>query len=62
MKKRIYAFTGVVVLFAIIKLFSFSKTDNNMEYHRSFTDNYHVFALDIPKNMNFAGEKVPLND
>jgi len=62
MKKKIYAFSGVVVLMAIIKLFSFSKVDNNADYHRTFTDNYHVFALDIPKNLNFAGEKVPLND
>ena len=61
-KKTVYAFIGMAVLFAIIKLFSFSKIDGSAEYHKTFTENYHVFALDIPKNMNFAGEKVPVND
>ncbi len=62
LKKTLYAFLGMVVLFAIVKLFSFSKTDGKAEHQHTFTDNYHVFALDIPKNLNFAGEKVPVGD
>ncbi len=62
MRKKIYAFAGLVVLFGVIKLFSFSKVDVNADYKRNFSENYHVFALDIPKNLNFAGEAVPVSD
>jgi len=61
-KKILYSFAGMAALFAVIKLFSYAKVDSNVEYHRNFTENYHVFALDIPKNMNFAGDNVPVND
>lgn len=32
--------------------------DNNPE--KSFKNNYNVFSLEIPENINFAGERVPL--
>ncbi len=62
LKKTVYSFTVLAVLFTFVKLFSFSKTDTNVDYHRNFTDHYHVFALDLPRDMNFAGDTVPYKD
>ncbi len=50
------------LLFFIVRIFSFSSdTENNSgkDYHNS---HYKVYSLRIPKDLNFAGEQVPVND
>ncbi|MDF2438520.1 MAG: hypothetical protein K0Q95_2896 [Bacteroidota bacterium] len=58
------AFAGAVVLLSVIKLFSYSVTDSvsDSEYQDYFNASYKVLSIRIPKNLNFAGEKVPIND
>lgn len=35
---------------------------NNDNPEKSFEKNYNVFSLEVPENMNFAGERVPLEE
>ncbi len=48
----------------MLKLFSFSFTDNLSDnaYEDYFNANYKVFSIRVPKNLNFADEKVPITD
>ncbi len=50
---------------ALIYLFSNSTEKNDKitedEYRRAFHRHYKIFAAQMPANLNFAGEKVPLN-
>lgn len=45
-----------------IHLLTFSTTvsDSDLEHQRLFNDNYKVFSLTIPDQLEFCGEKVPL--
>lgn len=63
-KKYLIAFGAVVLLWATLKLFSYSLTDNLSDnaYEDYFNMNYKVFSIRIPKNLNFADEKVPITD
>jgi hypothetical protein len=58
------AFAGLAILLSVIKLFSYSVTDtiSDSEYDDYFNASYKVLSIHIPKNLNFAGEKVPIND
>jgi membrane-bound lytic murein transglycosylase D len=63
MKKHIISSISIVALFAFIMLFTFaSKFSADEKFKDDFRNGYKVFAVDIPKNMDFAGEKVPLNN
>ncbi len=59
--RNLYALGAVFLLAFLVKLFSFS-ADTNKEYERFFKDSYHVFGMSLPQDLNFCGEKVPLND
>ncbi len=63
-KKYFIAFGVVFVLISIIKLFSYSFTDNlsDAAYEDYFNASYKTFSIRIPKNLNFAGEKAPIMD
>lgn len=61
-KKYIYSFLVIVCLTAIVELFTFSKVNDQNNSLKTFIDNYKVFAIEIPVNISFAGEKVPIND
>ncbi len=51
-----------VILF-IIKLFSFSKTDEiDNKYQDTINNNYVVYAPIIPSDVDFAGEKIPVDN
>lgn len=48
----------------IVRLFNFSarvQTNDDL-YQKYFTDSYKVFSVNIPNDLNFAGEPVPLQD
>jgi membrane-bound lytic murein transglycosylase D len=57
-------FTSLFLLWLLINLFSFSgeKKDSvdNQKYIDEFNSRYAVFSIEFPKDLTFAGEKVPL--
>lgn len=63
-KKYLIAFGAAILLVSIIKLFSYSFTDNlsDAAYQDYFNASYKTFSVRIPKNLNFAGEKTPITD
>jgi len=53
--------TSIIAIFIIVNLFTFSTnpgTNNSRLF--TFSDSYNIFSLDIPEEITFAGEKVPL--
>ena len=56
--------TFLLIVIGIIRLFTFSaKQEINDElYRKYFAENYKIFAVNIPADLNFAGEQVPLQD
>lgn len=63
-KKFGLAFAGFIVILSLFKLFSYSTSDSisDSDYAEYFNSSYKVFSVHIPKNLNFAGEKVPVSD
>jgi membrane-bound lytic murein transglycosylase D len=63
-KKFVIAFGTTVFLISMLKLFSYSVSDNlsDSDYEDYFNASYKVFSVHIPKNLNFAGEKTPSSD
>lgn len=41
--------------------FSTAADDTDLQHQRSFNDNYKVFSLTIPEDLEFCGEKVPMD-
>jgi hypothetical protein len=64
LKKYWVASACVIVLLSVIKLFSYSVSDSvsDSDYDDYFNASYKVFSIRIPKNINLAGEKVPVSD
>lgn len=63
MKKHIISSLSVVILFLIVMLFSFAKKlTSDEKFNDDFRNGYKVFALNIPLHVDFAGEKVPMNN
>ncbi len=63
MKRTLFLILFIIILPLIIKLFSFySDKFNNTDsdYNNAFLRNTKTFAIDIPKNIDFAKEKVPI--
>lgn len=62
--KVIFSLSILLLFLGLIRLFSFSSelNDNDSLYNRYFNENYKIFAVDIPDNLNFAGENVPIQD
>jgi membrane-bound lytic murein transglycosylase D len=60
-KKFLYTFLSMIALTAIIKLFSFASPDDAANDQKIFNDKYYVFSLNTPKNLSFAGERLPLD-
>lgn len=58
---------SLVFLFSLLginRLFNYSariETNDDL-YQKYFNDNYKIFAVNIPADLNFAGEPVPLQD
>jgi membrane-bound lytic murein transglycosylase D len=64
LKKYWVAFGCAIILISAIKLFSYSVSDavSDADYDDYFNASYKVFSIRIPKNLNLAGEKVPISD
>ncbi len=64
LKKYAFAIIGLIVLIGVVKLFSFSgyQESDDDAYLKYFHQNYKIFSLNIPENLNFSNEKVPIHD
>ena len=62
--KVIFSLSFLLISLVIIRLFSFSSEFNNNDslYNKYFNEHYKIFAVNIPDNLNFAGESVPIQD
>lgn len=62
--KHLFAVPALMLLVILIKLFSFASDDavSDEDYRSYFTSNYKVFGITIPKDINFCGEQLPIND
>ena len=64
MKKVLGIVVVVILTFTISKLFIFSvpeEVNSDDTNQKNINNEYRVFALNIPENIDFAGEQVPLN-
>ncbi len=54
--------TSIIAVFIVFNLFTFSSdlTVNEVNEEVSFDDNYSISSLDIPDDLTFAGEHVPV--
>ncbi len=50
----------VLLLSSFLLLFSFFNSGEKSSYTREFKNSYSIFALDIPGEVDFAGERLPL--
>ncbi len=64
LKKYSLAIFGLILLIGAVKLFSFSgyQESDDDAYLKYFHQNYKIFSLNIPENLNFSNEKVPIHD
>jgi LysM repeat protein len=62
--KHLFAIPALMLLVILIKLFNFSSDDavSDEDYRSYFTSNYKVFGITIPKDVNFCGEAIPIQD
>ncbi len=61
-RKPLWGILISVFVFCIGSIYFFSgfQPDDDNSYKHDFRKNYSVYAVDIPKNLSFAGERVPL--
>lgn len=62
--KHLFAVPALMLLVILIKLFNFASDDSvsDEDYRSYFTSNYKVFGITIPKDINFCGEHLPIDD
>ena len=62
--KRFYTLAALLLIITAARLliFSVTKKQDDKNYEQYFRENYKIFSITIPENMNFAGEPVPLHD
>jgi membrane-bound lytic murein transglycosylase D len=62
--RHLFAVPALMLLVILIKLFNFSSDDTvtDEDYRSYFTSNYKVFGITIPKDINFCGEHLPIDD
>ncbi len=61
MKKYILTFSAVILLMVVAKLLTFGTPPNKQETN-PVSDRFNVYAVYVPADASFAGEKVPLED
>src|SRR5438093_1083270 len=47
---------------AVSSMLIFSSPDAEDDYKKRFIENYHVYPVAMPKELSFAGEKVPIEN
>ena len=61
MKKYLLFGLTLCVVLLLVKVFIFSTGNPDDEYAKLFHENHHTYALNMPAELSFAGERVPLN-
>ncbi len=61
-RKVILSFGLLMILALVMQLFTFSARLSDDEYKLLFKSKYNVYALEVPKDLSFANEKMPLYD
>jgi hypothetical protein len=58
----VYSVSTIIIAAILFLIFTFFKTDlrDEIPFQSLFQKNYQIFALDIPAEIEFAGEKVPV--
>lgn len=59
-KKIIISFVAIIATSLAFNFFTFSVSDDPSTSSQGFSDKYYVFSVETPKNLTFAGERVPL--
>jgi membrane-bound lytic murein transglycosylase D len=71
MRKGLKTLSFLVVLFLMTSIFSFftypetekiSEIKSSSSYQRDFNENYGIYSISLPKDLQFAGENFPLVD
>src|ERR1700741_4417278 len=63
LKNFFIAIGGIALFSFFLNIFSFAfKNNDDKTYQDYFNANYRIFGLNIPKNLNFSGERVPQTD
>lgn len=60
--KYLFSLLLIGVVLIIVSIFTFSTRVEDDQYKQDFESKYQVFSIGIPEYLNFAGEKMPLND
>ena len=63
-RKLLISIIGLVLLFAVIRFFSFFTTTDEADriYTTNFLKDYNIYAISTPEALEFCGEPVPLED
>jgi hypothetical protein len=59
--KNILAFVGLLSLSGLL-IFAVQDAPSDENLEKKIINDYNVYALNVPENLDFAGEAVPLND
>src|ERR1022692_2631745 len=60
--KNIIIFITLSAITVLVgRMFIYSTPDGDDEYKKRFNEAYKVYPITVPKELNFAGEKVPLS-
>ena len=61
--KNILSIIGIIAVSSILIFASQKPSDDNIaNEQKEIKNSYNVYALEVPKDLNFAGERVPLED
>ncbi len=60
--KYIYSSMLILFLTVIYQLFVFGTRIDDEKNKQDFREKYQIYSIDLPNNLNFSGEQVPLND
>ncbi len=62
--RRFLALVFIFISLGVIRLFSFYTGINSddKQYEKYFQEHYRIYSVNIPHDLNFAGEAVPLED
>lgn len=61
-KAKLFSFTLLVLLLGLMQLFTFNSLTENDKAQSAFNKNYHIYSINLPLHISFAGEGFPIND
>lgn len=64
-KRKFSVLVGLLVVLGLVQLFIFSaeeKGSEDKEYQQAFNQDYRIYTLNIPADLEFCGEQIPVHD